>query len=97
MSNNYYGKVGDKRTKECRRCFNTSYVLDEIISDLEKSKATWVGTPRTIEVDETDEARIFETRMFYSCSSCSAEFGQYKPSDAYCKFCGAKMEETDIE
>ena len=24
MSNNYYGKVGDKRTKECRRCFNTS-------------------------------------------------------------------------
>lgn len=49
----------------------------------------WISKPKRIQVDETDEERIFETRQEWFCSSCGKSFGFRKPEDAFCKFCGS--------
>ena len=49
----------------------------------------WVSKPKRIQVDETDEERIFETRQEWFCSSCGKSFGFRKPEDAFCKYCGS--------
>jgi hypothetical protein len=53
----------------------------------------WVAKPKRIQVDETDEERIFETRQEWFCSSCGKSFGLKKPEDAFCKYCGSDNKE----
>jgi hypothetical protein len=53
----------------------------------------WVAKPKRIQVDETDEERIFETRQEWFCSSCGKRFGLKKPEDAFCKYCGSDNKE----
>lgn len=49
----------------------------------------WISKPKRIQVDETDEERIFETKLEWFCSSCGKSFGFRKPEDAFCKYCGS--------
>ena len=57
--------------------------------ELERPHGEWVSKPKRIQVDETDEERIFETRQEWFCSSCGKSFGLRKPEDAFCKYCGS--------
>ncbi len=52
----------------------------------------WIYTPERRLDDETDEGRIYITDYRCTCSECNSDFGFQKMSDAYCKYCGAKME-----
>lgn len=52
----------------------------------------WIYTPKRRLIDETDEGCVYITDYRCSCSECGGDFGFQKMSDAYCKYCGAKME-----
>lgn len=55
----------------------------------ERPHGMWISKPKRIQVDETDDERIFETRQEWFCSSCGKSFGLRKPEDAFCKYCGS--------
>lgn len=61
----------------------------EVVLDDERTHGEWVAKSKRIQVDETDEERIFETRQEWFCSSCGKSFGLRKPEDAFCKYCGS--------
>lgn len=56
-----------------------------------RPRGEWKETARRVQVDETDECRVFETHFFYSCPVCGAEYGNRKPEHPFCKWCGASM------
>ena len=58
-----------------------------------RPRGEWISKPKRIQVDETDEERIFETRQEWFCSSCGKSFGFRKPEDAFCKYCGSDNRE----
>ena len=68
--------------------------LDMAIKALEQQPKIgyWIYTPQRRLVDETDEGGIYITDYRCTCSECGGDFGFQKMSDAYCKYCGAKME-----
>lgn len=53
----------------------------------------WIYISKRRLVDETDEGGIYITDYKCTCSECGGDFGFQKMSDAYCKYCGAKMVE----
>lgn len=53
------------------------------------SHGEWISKPKRVQVDETDEERIYETKLEWFCSSCNKSFGCRKPDDAFCKYCGS--------
>lgn len=55
----------------------------------ERPHGEWISKPKRVQVDETDEERIFETKLEWFCSSCNKSFGCRKPDDAFCKYCGS--------
>lgn len=73
--------------KVCR-CFPNP---EEYCSDYEPERkhGEWVSKPKRVQVDETDEERIFETRQEWFCSSCGKSFGFRNPEDDFCKYCGS--------
>ncbi|MBO5971323.1 MAG: hypothetical protein J6S14_22850 [Clostridia bacterium] len=52
----------------------------------------WIYTPKRRLVDETDEGGVYTTDYRCTCSKCGSDFGFRQMSDAYCKYCGARME-----
>lgn len=52
----------------------------------------WIYTPKRRLDDETDEGCVYITDYRCTCSECGGDFGFRKMSDAYCKYCGARME-----
>lgn len=71
--------------------------LDKAIKALEQEPKTghWIYIPERRLDDETDEGRIYITDYRCTCSECNSDFGFQKMSDAYCKYCGAKMEVSE--
>lgn len=66
--------------------------LREAIEALKEPKqGEWISKPKRVQVDETDEERIFETILEWFCSSCGKSFDFRKPNDAFCPNCGARM------
>lgn len=61
----------------------------------ERPKGKWVYTPKRRLIDETDEGCVYMTDYRCTCSECGGDFGFQKMSDAYCKYCGAKMEDGE--
>lgn len=59
----------------------------------ERPKGKWIYTPKRRLIDETDEGCVYMTDYRCTCSECGGDFGFQKMSDAYCKYCGAKMVE----
>lgn len=60
-------------------------------------KGHWVYKPRKRMVNETDEGVEYRTEYWCKCSNCDADYGFTKMKDAYCRYCGAKMESEDEE
>lgn len=52
----------------------------------------WIYIPKRRLVDETDEGGVYITDYKCTCSECGGDFGFQKMSDAYCKYCGARIE-----
>lgn len=65
-----------------------------VLASAENQKKTghWVYEPRKRLINETDEGREYITEYWCKCSECGGDFGFQKMSDAYCKYCGARME-----
>lgn len=65
-----------------------------VLASAENQKKTghWVYEPRKRLINETDEVCEYITEYWCKCSECGGDFGFQKMSDAYCKYCGAKME-----
>ena len=55
----------------------------------------WIYTPKRRLDDETDEGFVYITDYRCTCSECGGDFGFRKMSDAYCKYCGARMVESE--
>lgn len=69
--------------------------LNKTIRYEQRPHGEWVSKPKRIQVDETDEERIFETRQEWFCSSCGKSFGFRKPEDTFCKYCGSDNRGTE--
>ena len=89
-------KLPCKNGKSCTDCHFYTGDLCEVPAQLEnfpkleeRTHGEWISKPKRIQVDETDEERIFETRQEWFCSSCGKSFGLRKPEDAFCKYCGS--------
>jgi hypothetical protein len=70
---------------------------DPVLIEPDRPHGEWVSKPKRIQVDETDEERIFETRQEWFCSSCGKSFGLRKPEDAFCKYCGSDNRKSGDE
>lgn len=70
-------------------------LLDCADKALEQQPKTghWIYTSQRRLVDETDDGGVYITDYKCTCSECGGDFGFQKMSDAYCKYCGAKMVE----
>ena len=54
----------------------------------------WIYEKRKRLIDETDEGAEYITDYWCKCSNCDGDFGYRKMKDAFCKYCGAKMIES---
>lgn len=80
------------------RCMFFVEQLPSVTPERPKAKAGhWIYTPKRRMIDETDEGRVYITDYRCTCSECGGDFGFQKMSDAYCKYCGAKMEGKEDE
>lgn len=52
----------------------------------------WIYEKRERLVNETDDGAVYVTDYWCKCSKCGGDFGYRKMKDAFCKYCGAKME-----
>lgn len=68
-------------------------IADAVVKKIKEPKTGhWIYTPKRRLDDETDEGFVYITDYRCTCSECRGDFGFQKMSDAYCKYCGAKME-----
>ena len=74
--------------------------LDEIIRKLpsvtpKQKMGRWIYEKRERLKNETDEGAVYITDYWCKCSKCGGDFGYVKMKDAFCKYCGAKMTESE--
>ena len=91
----------------CNECsFNTcedrksGCLLQERINKLpsvtpQPKMGRWIYEKRERLTNKTDECEVYETDYsdyWCKCSKCGGDFGYRKMKDAFCKYCGAKMQ-----
>lgn len=54
----------------------------------------WIYEKRKRLINETDEGAEYVTDYWCKCSNCNGDFGYRKMKDAFCKYCGARMIES---
>lgn len=57
----------------------------------------WIYEKRKRLINETDEGAEYITDYWCKCSKCGGDFGYRKMEDAFCKYCGARMIESQAE
>lgn len=60
----------------------------------------WIYEKRERLTNKTDEGEVYETDYsdyWCKCSKCGGDFGYRKMKDAFCKYCGCKMQEVEDE
>ena len=79
--------------KHCCPRFNK--VIRNTVEEMKQSKVGhWIYEKRKRLINETDEGAEYVTDYWCKCSKCGGDFGYRKMKDAFCKYCGAKMVES---
>ena len=75
--------------------FKANKVIRNTVEEMKQSKVGhWIYEKRKRLINETDEGAEYVTDYWCKCSKCGGDFGYRKMKDAFCKYCGAKMVES---
>jgi hypothetical protein len=82
--------------KHC--CPRYNKVIRSAVEEMKQTKTGhWIYEKRKRLINETDEGAEYVTDYWCKCSKCGGDFGYRKMKDAFCKYCGAKMVESQAE